>query len=60
MDWDNREIYLEPGELITAGDTEIEHHISSIYEFVRVLFPRHCYINRVHFNEGSLYLQRIA
>lgn len=56
-------IYLPPGEILTAGETVpgLDRRVSKSYiEYVTVLLPIRCYVNRTHFNEGSLRLKRIS
>lgn len=55
--------YLPPGSIITVGETVpgLDRRVSKSYiEYVRVLLPTRCYVNRTHFNEGSSRLKRIA
>lgn len=53
------EVFFPEGSLLFIGETvpslDGEH-----VDFVQVLIPQHAYINRLHFNEGSPYLTRIA
>lgn len=59
---DNFEFHeLYPGTVIIAGSThpDADPHRRNV-EFVEVLLPFTCYINRVHFNGDSHHLRRIG
>lgn len=59
---DIRSVKFTPGEVLTVLRTVrgVLDELDSNYEFVEVVLPRHCYINRTHFNAGMGYLTRIA
>lgn len=54
------EVRFNPQELILVGNTVPSLTQGWKHPFVEVLYPRVAYINRVHFNDGSLYLERVA
>ena len=52
---------IPPDTVIIAGDTFIDEHTGrGDIEYVEVLFPRRCFINRVYFNGDSDHLRRIG
>lgn len=53
------EVVFEEGSLLFIGETVPSLNGEGV-DFVQVLMPKHAYINRLHFNEGSPYLTRIA
>lgn len=52
---------IPPDTIIIAGDTHIDEHTGRRdLEYVEVLLPRRCFINRVHFNGDSDHLRRVG
>ena len=52
---------IPPNTIIIAGDTFVDEHTGrGDIEYVEVLLPRRCFINRVHFNGDSDHLRRIG
>lgn len=52
---------IPPNTVIIAGDTHIDEHTGRHdLEYVEVLLPRRCFINRIHFNGDSDHLRRIG
>lgn len=60
--WRNevRAIECPGGTMIVVGETHADLKLGVMHEFVEVLLPIHCYINRTLFNEGMGYIQRIS
>lgn len=56
---DVQQVEFPHGTLLFVGETVPSRDGGGV-DFVQVLIPQHAYINRLHFNEGSPYLTRIA
>lgn len=52
---------IPPDTILIAGTTVIDEHTHrNTIEYVEVLLPRRCFINRIHFNGDSDHLRRIG